>query len=49
MKRRRLKLRREIVAQLSTVQLGVVRGGYVCSEPSCHICDTIKPAATCAG
>lgn len=52
MKRRRLKLRREVVAQLAVIQrdqLGAVRGGLVCSEPSCHVCDTIKPAATCAG
>jgi hypothetical protein len=49
MKRRRLKLRREVVAVLSAVQLGAVRAGLVCSDPTCHICDTIKPAAGCAG
>lgn len=47
MKRRRLVLRREVVAQLTPLVLAEVRGGQLCSDPTCQICDTIKPQPGC--
>lgn len=48
MRRRRLKLAREVVAQLSPPVHSAVRGGGVpCSDPTCQVCDTIKPQPGC--
>jgi hypothetical protein len=41
--KRPMKLNAETVRNLRSTDLGGVRGGLICSEPSCHICDTMAP------
>lgn len=64
MKRRRLRLAREVVRRMvrvavedatalgirSVVPYACVRGGgQPCSDPTCQVCDTIKPQPGCCG